>query len=330
MFPYDLTQPNQSDTTNSHPSHRNWTSFFLFSSTEQQQQDSCMFDLFSSHPGQTWTTWVASVDIRWGVAVFHPTALQDGSSFVSFVSSVWVSVSDAADLPADGLFLVSDARLPECTVGLFQAESDGSLQVIFVVACQVNHIYTHAHTKTRGHWIYLYAFHSESWSYSTGFQMTDHHVCVISLVIKEACLKLFNFSEKTEHSMRPTVWNNHQVSKKPGVSSFLLVVNQLIKRRGSTLELGIADNTVKKRASIRRLEMTGYNSMAKTNNVGTKETKRSTDSLVTSRFYTSDTNNFLFFFLSVWLRFWHFSRCLLVSAWLPTLMYLSLATWDVW
>lgn len=54
-----------------------------------------------------------------------------------------VSVSDAADLPADGLLLVSDARLPECTVGLFQAESDGSLQVIFVVACQVNHIYTH-------------------------------------------------------------------------------------------------------------------------------------------------------------------------------------------
>lgn len=43
--------------------------------------------------------------------------------------------------PADGLLLISDACLPECAVGLLQAESDGSLQIIFIVPRQVNHIY---------------------------------------------------------------------------------------------------------------------------------------------------------------------------------------------
>lgn len=79
---------------------------------------------------------------------------------VLFVSGCG-SVSDAADLPADGLFLVSDARLPECTVGLFQAESDGSLQVIFVVACQVNHIYTHTHTQRQGDTDYTFTLSTQ-------------------------------------------------------------------------------------------------------------------------------------------------------------------------
>lgn len=45
-------------------------------------------------------------------------------------------------LPADGLFLISDACLPECTIRLFQAKSNSSLQVIFIIPSQVDHIYT--------------------------------------------------------------------------------------------------------------------------------------------------------------------------------------------
>lgn len=43
--------------------------------------------------------------------------------------------------PADGLLLISDARLPECPVGLLQAECNSPLQVIFIVSSQVNNIY---------------------------------------------------------------------------------------------------------------------------------------------------------------------------------------------
>lgn len=42
--------------------------------------------------------------------------------------------------PADRLFLISDACLPECTIRLLQAESDSPLQVIFIIPGQVNHI----------------------------------------------------------------------------------------------------------------------------------------------------------------------------------------------
>lgn len=60
-------------------------------------------------------------------------------------------------LPADGLFLISDACLPECTIGLFQAKSDSSLQVIFIIPGQVNHIYTNI-KDLRGHRLHLYGF----------------------------------------------------------------------------------------------------------------------------------------------------------------------------
>lgn len=43
--------------------------------------------------------------------------------------------------PADGLLLISDARLPERPVGLLQAEGNSPLQVIFIVPSQVNDIY---------------------------------------------------------------------------------------------------------------------------------------------------------------------------------------------
>lgn len=61
-----------------------------------------------------------------------------------FALSCWVMLSP----PADGLLLISDARLPECPVGLLQTEGDSPLQVIFIVSSQVNHIcikekYTH-------------------------------------------------------------------------------------------------------------------------------------------------------------------------------------------
>ncbi|TNN62487.1 hypothetical protein EYF80_027290 [Liparis tanakae] len=41
-----------------------------------------------------------------------------------------------ASPPADGLLLISDARLPERPVGLLQAEGDGPLQVILIVSSQ--------------------------------------------------------------------------------------------------------------------------------------------------------------------------------------------------
>ena len=56
--------------------------------------------------------------------------------------------------PADGLLLISDTRLPECPVGLFQAEGDCPLQVIFIISGQIDHICkkeTH-HMLTGGNW----------------------------------------------------------------------------------------------------------------------------------------------------------------------------------
>lgn len=43
--------------------------------------------------------------------------------------------------PADGLLLISDTCLPECPVGLLQAEGNSPLQVIFIIPSQVNDIY---------------------------------------------------------------------------------------------------------------------------------------------------------------------------------------------
>lgn len=87
------------------------------------------------------TMWVASVDIhrRLGVKLFFPQLSKMGPIF--FLMAMHQSVMLSC-LPADGLFLISDACLPECTIGLFQAKSDCSLQVIFIIPSQVNHIYT--------------------------------------------------------------------------------------------------------------------------------------------------------------------------------------------
>lgn len=62
-------------------------------------------------------------------------------SHVGFSISVNLLVSSVQSLPADGLLLISDARLPECTIGLLQAESNSSLQVIFIIPRQVNYVY---------------------------------------------------------------------------------------------------------------------------------------------------------------------------------------------
>lgn len=102
--------------------------------------------ILGKHGQRGWWVWIFGDD---SLCFITQRCLWDGFSSVSLFLSSCLSVSDAADLPADGLFLISDACLPECPVGLFQAESNGSLQVIFVVACQVNHIYTHTHTKTK-------------------------------------------------------------------------------------------------------------------------------------------------------------------------------------
>lgn len=50
------------------------------------------------------------------------------------------SCVEACQSPADCLLLVRDARLSEGPVGFLQAERDGSLKVIFVVARQIDHI----------------------------------------------------------------------------------------------------------------------------------------------------------------------------------------------
>lgn len=42
--------------------------------------------------------------------------------------------------PADGLLFISDACLPECPVGFLQAECDSPLQIIFIVASEINDI----------------------------------------------------------------------------------------------------------------------------------------------------------------------------------------------
>lgn len=87
------------------------------------------------------TMWVVSVDIhrRLGVKLFFPQLSKMDP--ILFLMAMYQSVMLLC-LPADGLFLISDACLPECTIRLFQAKSNSSLQVIFIIPSQVNHIYT--------------------------------------------------------------------------------------------------------------------------------------------------------------------------------------------
>lgn len=143
MLPYPLTQINQSK---SHFSVLKWTSL-LYSSTDQLE----VWFIFI----MSWAN-MDTVGGACGYSLIPPLCKMGPVLFPCFWSSC-VSVSKAADVPADGLLLISDACLPERTVGLLQAKSDSSLQVIFVVACQVNHIYkqTHARMYTLSVWFHL-------------------------------------------------------------------------------------------------------------------------------------------------------------------------------